>query len=72
MGRIQTAGEATSPPLSPSRLPLRAHFHRERDVWVRRRGLTVYHTNQLSILNPAFKVIVSAGVWRKRLLRRLF
>ena len=25
----------TSRPLSPSRLPLRAHFHRERDVWVR-------------------------------------
>ena len=23
--------------LSPSRLPLRAHFHRERDVWVRGR-----------------------------------
>ena len=25
MGRVQTAGEATSRPLSPSRLPLRAH-----------------------------------------------
>ena len=24
--------------LSPSRLPLRAHFHRERDVWVRGKG----------------------------------
>ena len=24
----------TSLPFSPSRLPLRAHFHRERDVWV--------------------------------------
>ena len=24
--------------LSPSRLPLRAHFHRERDVWVRGRA----------------------------------
>ena len=24
----------TSRPFSPSRLPLRAHFHRERDVWV--------------------------------------
>ena len=23
--------------LSPSRLPLRAHFHQERDVWVRGR-----------------------------------
>ena len=31
------AGEATSRPLSPSRLPLRAHFHRKRDVWVRGR-----------------------------------
>ena len=31
MGRVQTAGEATSRPLSPSRLPLRAHFHRERE-----------------------------------------
>ena len=28
MGRVQTA-------LSPSRLPLRAHFHQKRDVWVR-------------------------------------
>ena len=27
MGRVQT--------LSPSRLPLRAHFHQKRDVWVR-------------------------------------
>ena len=30
MGRVQTS-------LSPSRLPLRAHFLRERDVWVRGR-----------------------------------
>ena len=36
MGRVQTAGEATSRPFSPSRLPLRAH--RKRDVWVRGRG----------------------------------
>ena len=35
MGRVQTAGEAR--PLSPSRLPLRAHFHQKRDVWVRGR-----------------------------------
>ena len=35
MGRVQTAGEATSRPLSPSRLPLRAHFYQKRDVWVR-------------------------------------
>ena len=35
MGRIQMAGEALSRPLSPSRLPLNARFHRERDVWVR-------------------------------------
>ena len=32
MGRVQTAGEATSGPLSPSRRPLRAHFHRERET----------------------------------------
>ena len=32
MGRVQTAGEAPSRPLSPSRLPLRAHFHRERET----------------------------------------
>ena len=38
MGRVQTAGEAPSRPLSPSRLPLRAHFHQKRDVWVRGRG----------------------------------
>ena len=35
MGRVQTAGEAPSRPLSPSRLPLRAHFYQKRDVWVR-------------------------------------
>ena len=35
MGRVQTAGEATSRPLSPSRLPLRTNFHQKRDVWVR-------------------------------------
>ena len=31
MGRVQRAGETTSRSLSPSRLPLRAHFHRERE-----------------------------------------
>ena len=31
MGRVQTAGEAPSRPLSSSRLPLRVHFHRERE-----------------------------------------
>ena len=36
MGRVQTAGEATSRSLCPSRLPLRAHF--QRDVWVRGRA----------------------------------
>ena len=41
MGRVQTAGEATSRPLSPSRLPLRAHFHQKRDVWVRGRAQTL-------------------------------
>ena len=41
MGRVQTAGEACRP-LSPSRLPLRAHFHQKRDVWLGGsvRGLT--------------------------------
>ena len=34
MGRIQTAGKAMSRPMSPSHLPLCAHFHRERDIWV--------------------------------------
>ena len=37
MGRVQTAGEAPSHPLFPSRLPLRAHFHREGEVWVQGR-----------------------------------
>ena len=37
MGRVQTRGLAPSRPLSPSRLPLRANFHRKRDVWVRGR-----------------------------------
>ena len=39
MGRVQTAGEAR--PLSPSRLPLRAHFHQKRDVWVRGSGRSI-------------------------------
>ena len=44
MGRVQTTGEAParSRPLSPSRLPLRAHFHQNRDVWVRGRFLTLW------------------------------
>ena len=46
IGRVQTAGEATSRPLSPSRLPLRAHFHRKRDVRVR--GRTLY-LNQVHV-----------------------
>ena len=29
-------------PLSPSRLPLRAHFHRESDVWVRGSRYTLH------------------------------
>ena len=32
MGRVQTAGEAPSRPLSSSRFLLRAHFHRERET----------------------------------------
>ena len=32
MGRVQTAGEAPSRPLSPSRFPLPAHFYRERET----------------------------------------
>ena len=35
MGRVQTAGEAPSRSLSPSRLPLRAHVHRERRLGAR-------------------------------------
>ena len=49
MGRVQTAGEAPSRPLSPSRLPLRAHFHQKRDVWVRGRRQNVYECVRLSI-----------------------
>ena len=33
--RVKKGGEATSPPFSPSRLPLRENFYRKRDVWVR-------------------------------------
>ena len=44
MGRVQKAGEATSRPLSPSRLPLRAHFHQKRDVWVRGSNVTTTAT----------------------------
>ena len=39
---VQTAGEGPSLPLSPSRLPLRAHFGRERDVWVRGRSQVIF------------------------------
>ena len=48
MGSVRTAGEAPSRPLSPSRLPLRAHFHRERDVWVRASGYSYPPDNSLS------------------------
>ena len=36
---ITLAAMLTSRPLSPSRLPLRAHLHQKRDVWVRGRFL---------------------------------
>ena len=35
IGSVKKGGLAPSRPFSPSRLPLRANFHRERDVWVR-------------------------------------
>ena len=51
MGRVQTAGEATSRPLSPSRLPLRAHFHQKRDVWVRgRQRIVLKHFGGVPVL----------------------
>ena len=50
VGRVQTAGEAPSRSLSPSRLPLRAHFHREgeRDVWVRGRSQVIFISDQMT------------------------
>ena len=50
VGRVQTAGEAPSRPLYPSRLPLRARFHREgeRDVWVRGRSQVIYISDQMT------------------------
>ena len=35
IGRRKITGEAQSRPFSPSRLPLRANLHHEKDVWVR-------------------------------------
>ena len=35
MGRRKITGEAQSRPFYPSRLPLRANLHHEKDVWVR-------------------------------------
>ena len=35
MGRRKLTGEAPSRPFSPSRLPLRANLHQDKDVWVR-------------------------------------
>ena len=58
MGRIKTAGVATSPPLSPSRLPLRTHFHRERDVWVRGRK------DKQKISSSPFTFSRSKQIWR--------
>ena len=62
MGRVQTAGEARLARLSPSRLPLRAHFHRERDVWVteaanRRRHLRIAVTRKSSSWSPLSHVL---------------
>ena len=36
----------TSRPLSPSRLPLRAHFHQKRDLWVRGRKQLVLFSRE--------------------------
>ena len=54
MGRVQTAGEAPSRPLSPSRLPLRAH--RERRLGTRQANDTYEgrcsFNNHVSPINP--------------------
>ena len=52
MGRVQTAG-----PLSPSRLPLRAHFHQKRDVWVRGRVFSIFekYSTLYSVDIPNYK-----------------
>ena len=54
MRRVQTAGEATSRPLSPSRLLFCAHVLK-RDVWVRGR----YLANVLKTNLTKFAVILS-------------
>jgi len=54
MGRVQMAGERTFRALSPSCFPLRAHVHRESDVWVRGRYCNVFRIPQsgLSPIHP--------------------
>ena len=61
MGKRKVRVEATSRPFSPSRLPLRANFHRGRDVWVRGRGHTVFllRKKQLSQYSDSRKKTVS-------------
>ena len=61
-GKGTDGRRSTSCPLSPSRLPLRAHFHRERDVWVtedanRRRHLRIAVTRKSSSWSPLSHVL---------------
>ena len=53
MGKVQTAGGS---PLSPSRLPLRVHFHRERDVWVRGTRYVLQMLVELLVLDYSLSV----------------
>ena len=43
-------------PLSPSRLPLRAHFHRESDVWVRGSRYTLHMLVEWLVLDYSLSV----------------
>ena len=52
--------------LSPSRLPLRAHFHQKRDVWVRGRGWPLFPVGPVGILvecpRPSFLNLASLDI----------
>ena len=52
--RRQAKRRLASRPLPPSRLPLRAHFHREKDVWVRSSNGDVFKMRKAKIRRAFF------------------
>ena len=59
---------STSRQLSPSRLPLRAHFHQKRDVWVRGRFQRALDLRTRTTTSTRFNLVFFFRVFSKNIL----